>query len=286
MRQLKLYSKRGYFIKSQLGKTITLYSIISLLAIVTFFPFAFAIITSLKSRFQFLHFFWQPTLPLHLENYVVAWIALNNYLLNSAWYTTVAVISIVFTSSLSSYILARYDFPGREIIFYAIISLLMVPFVLTLVATFMIVKDLHLINTPWGVILPWTSRSQAFCILILRSFFARVPQEMFESAYVDGASDFRIYWSIALPLCRGSLIVITIIHILACWNDYIWPLVVLAEDSLRPVSVGLCYFSNAPYVEYGQLMAGYLIASLPLLIVFTLFLKQFVGGLGQGAIKI
>jgi ABC-type glycerol-3-phosphate transport system permease component len=175
--------------------------------------------------------------------------------------------------------------PNSFIIFYIIISLLMVPFVLTLVPAFVWIKQLGLLNTHWALILPYVAGGQVFAIYLLRSFFATIPNEIFDSGVVDGANIFQLYWRIGLPLTTPMLSVIAIVNTLHVWNDYIWPLVTLQQDDMRTITIGLRYFQGQFHTNYGPLFAGYILASLPLLILFLLAMRPFVSGLTSGAIK-
>lgn len=259
--------------------------VLAIITFLTFFPFVFMVMTSFKSVFQFYHNFWLPEFPLMWSNYVVAWNTVRPYLFNTFWYCGVAVAAIVFFASLAAFALARYRFPGDKFFFYAAISLLMIPAVFQLVPLFMQVKQLNLINTPWAVILVWIARGQPFDILVFRTFFADQPQEVFDAAQVDGANRLQIYWMIALPMAKPVIVILLIVELLATWNDFIWPLIALADDALRPISVGLRYFQDAHSSQYGPMMAGYVIATAPLLILFLLGMRQFVQGLTTGAVK-
>jgi multiple sugar transport system permease protein/raffinose/stachyose/melibiose transport system permease protein len=243
------------------------------------------IMTSFKSVYQFYHSFWLPAFPLMWSNYTFAWDVVSPYLLNTFWYSGVAVIAIVFFASLAAFAFARYRFPGDDFFFYATISLLMIPSVFQLVPLFMQVKQLNLINTPWAVILVWMARGQPFDILVFRTFFANLPQEVFDAAQVDGANQFQTYWLLALPMAKPVIVIILIVELLSTWNDFIWPLIAIADDALRPISVGLRYFQGAYSTQYGAMMAGYVIATAPLLIFFLLGMRQFVQGLATGAVK-
>ncbi len=254
-------------------------------AVITFLPFYFMVITSVKTMSQMSHFFMVPVLPFHFENYAVAFAQLQKYFWNTIFVAAVSVPGVLLVSSMSAFVFARYAFPGRTILFYIIVSLLMVPFVLTLVPAFVWIKQLGLLNTHWALILPYIAGGQVFAIYLLRSFFASLPNEIFDSAVVDGANIFQIYWHIGLPLTTPMLSVIAIVNTLNVWNDYIWPLVTLQQDEMRTITIGLRYFQGQFQTNYGPLFAGYLLGSLPLLILFLLAMRPFVSGLTSGAIK-
>lgn len=251
----------------------------------TFLPFYFLLITSFKNISQMQHHFMSPTLPLHWENYIVAFNQLWKYFWNTVFVTVISVPGVLLVSSMSAFVFARYSFPGRTLLFYTIISLLMVPFILTLVPAFVWIKQLGLLNTYWALIFPYIAGGQVFAIYLLRSFFATIPNDIFDSATVDGANIFQTYWRIALPLTTPMLSVIAIVNTLHVWNDYIWPLVTLQDDSMRTITIGLRYFQGQFQINYGPLFAGYILGSLPLLILFLLAMRPFVSGLTSGAIK-
>lgn len=259
--------------------------ILAVIAVITFLPFYFMVITSGKTMSQMSHFFMVPVLPFHFENYTIALAQLQKYFWNTLFVALVAVPGVLLVSSMSAFVFARYAFPGRTFLFYVIVSLLMVPFVLTLVPAFVWIKQLGLLNTHWALILPYIAGGQVFAIYLLRSFFAGLPNEIFDSAVVDGANIFQIYWHIGLPLTTPMLSVVAIVNTLNVWNDYIWPLVTLQQDEMRTITIGLRYFQGQFQTNYGPLFAGYILASLPLLILFLLAMRPFVSGLTSGAIK-
>lgn len=251
----------------------------------TFLPFYFMIITSVKDSSQMRHHFMTPTLPMHWDNYVVAFWQLTRYFWNTVLVTLITVPGVVLVASMAAFVFARYSFPGRTVLFYLVISLLMIPFILTLVPAFVWVKQLGLLNTYWVLILPYIAGGSVFAIYLFRSFFATLPNEIFDSATVDGANIFQAYWRIGLPLTAPMISVVAIVNTLHVWNDYIWPLVTLQENDMRTLTIGLRYFQGQFHTNYGPLFAGYILASLPLLILFLLAMRPFVSGLTSGAIK-
>jgi len=258
-----------------------------LLGVLTFYPLVFTVFTSFKDNTQFFSTFWGPALPLHWTNYVDAWRQLYPVLLNTVFVGVVSAFGIVFLASLAAYVFARHQFPGSNFFFYAIIALLMIPGVLTLIPLFLLVKDLGMLNTYWALILPYIAGGQAFAIFVLRSFIASQPEEIFESARIDGADEFTIYRSIAVPMAKPILGTLAILALLNTWNDYIWPSVTLRNPEMWTISLKLVSFSSqwASLQQYGPMFAGYVIASAPLLILFMFTMRLFIEGLASGAIK-
>lgn len=259
--------------------------VLSVLAAMTLYPLAFMAITSFKSLDQYNAQFWLPTWPLHLENYTSAWAAIAPYMLNSIIVTAASTVGVVALSVFTAYAFARFDFPGREFFYYLVIFLLMVPAVLTLVPSFLLVKSLGLMDTRWALILPYIAGGQVLAIFIMRSFFAGLPEELFEAARIDGAGELRVLWHIGIPLTKPILITIALLQILSSWNDYLWPFLVIQSNSLKTLVVGLVTFQGRFFTDWGPLMAGYTLASLPLLILFFLGMRAFMEGLTQGGLK-
>ena len=248
-------------------------------------PLIMAIVISLKSPSQFTRVPFLPTLPLRWENYEFAVQIISQFLLNSVITSGATVIGVLLLSSLAAYSFAQIPFPGRTPVFYAVLALMMVPASLTLVPSFVLVRDLRLINTHWSLILPWIAGGQIIGILILRAFFESLPSEMFDACRIDGATDWQIYWYVALPLTRSMLGVVAVLNILGTWNNLIWPTLTLPERKMWPLTPGLYSYMEQYYTSYGRVMAGLLLGSIPLVILFFFTSRLFVEGLTSGAIK-
>ena len=261
------------------------YLSLSLIAFLMFLPFIVTLFISFKSTPQFNRDPFLPTFPLYPENYVDAWRIVAKYIVNSIIVSGVSVVCMVALAALAAWAFARYPFPGRELFFYLILVLLMIPGELTLIPSFLLVKNLGLLNTRWVLILPYIAGGQVFAIFILRAFFQSLPEEMFEAARIDGANELQILARIGIPLSKSILGVVAIMHILSTWNDLVWPLVTLSTDKLMTLTIGLYAFRTAWYSIWGPLMAGYILASIPLIILFAFTSRLFVEGLSSGAIK-
>jgi ABC-type glycerol-3-phosphate transport system permease component len=257
-----------------------------IVGVMLFFPFIMTVNISLKNLNQFGVNPYGITFPLQWDNYTTAGQIVLPYIIHSIIVSGVSVVGVVIVAGLSGYVFARFDFPGKELLFYLILALLMIPGILTLVPTFLLIKDLHLLNSWWALILPYISGGQVFAIFILRTFYAGMPEELFEAARIDGAGEVRIFFRIAMPLSQSILGVVAVMHILSTWNDFIWPLVVLQSEKLYTLSLGLFAFRNTYYTVWGELMAGYVIGAIPLVIVFAFTSRLFVEGLAAGALKL
>ncbi len=251
-----------------------------------FFPFLITLIISGKDLNQFsVQPFW-PTFPIHWENYREAGSIVVPYIFNSIVVSGATCFGVVLIGSLTAYTFALFEFPGKEILYYGILTLLMIPGILTLVPSFVVVRDLHLLDTRWAMILPWIAGGQVFAIFILRTFYQSMPKDLFDAARVDGAGELSIYLKIAVPLSQSILGVVAIFNILGTWNDFLWPLITISNEGMYPLVLGLYRFQSAYYTVWGPLMAGYVIGTIPLVILFAFTSKLFVEGLAQGGIKL
>ncbi len=258
-----------------------------LAAILTFYPFIFMVITSFKASIDFQHNFWGLPHWIQLSNYSDAWTRISGYVINSLIVSTTSAAGVLIIGSISAFVFARFRFPGREVLFLMLLALLMIPGILTLVPAFLLVKTLGLMNTYGALVLPYIAGGQIFAIFIMRSFFASLPEELFESARIDGANTLRLYTGICLPLSKPILVTIAIMNVLSTWNDYIWPLVTIPDGRRWTISVGIVSFGSQ-YLgteSWGPMYAGYVLASIPLLILFMFTMRYFIAGLTSGAIK-
>lgn len=229
-----------------------------------------------------------PSLPIHWENFVTAWeLGIRDYLGNSLVLSISIVAGDILFSVLAAYVFARYSFPGKAILFSMVLALMMIPGILTLVPRYLLIRDLRLLDSMWAVILPSVLGSNSFQIIVMRTFFQSLPEELFEAARIDGAGHVPLLFRISLPLSIPIISSMAILRFNGAWNDLIWPLLVLNRDELRPVSVGLVMLSSgsgAP--DIGVQMAGSVIASLPMIVIFLVGMRSFIDGLSAGAIKL
>lgn len=257
-----------------------------ILAVLTFYPLFFTLMTSFKDNEQFYTRFWSLPNPIIWGNHLTAFIELFPFIVNSVIITTSSIVGILITTSLSAYAFARLRFPCKEIIYMVILALLMIPSLLQLIPQFIILRDLNLLNTYTGIIIGYIAGHQAFSIFIIRTFFDAQPKELFEAARIDGCSEIKTYYHIALPLIKPILSTVAIMTLLAMWNDFLWPLIVASDPDMMPVALGLLRYTRTfQVVQYGPMFAAFFVASLPLIILFLFLMRSFVEGLTTGAVK-
>ncbi|MFJ8593900.1 carbohydrate ABC transporter permease [Streptomyces sp. NPDC093598] len=229
-----------------------------------------------------------PTLfprALTLANYREIWHAIpfaELYRNTIVFAGSVTVISLCF-DSMAAYALARLEFKGRNAVFVVILVMLMLPFQITLVPLYDLLNNLHLVNTFTGMIVP--RATNAFGIFFMRQFFLSLPRDMEEAARIDGASEWRIYWQVILPLARPALLTLGLFHFQYNWNDLLWPLIMTSDNSHATIPAGLSLFMGQHVTQYGMLMAGAVLSLLPVILMFLLIQRSFVQGIATTGIK-
>jgi multiple sugar transport system permease protein/raffinose/stachyose/melibiose transport system permease protein len=223
---------------------------------------------------------------LHWSNYMVAWVKGNFavYFLNSMIYTVAVVFGIVLVSSLAAFAFSRLRFPGRDLLFYIFFAAMMIPLPGSFVPLFVMMNKLHLVNTRLGYILCMINVGLSLSILVLKTFFDRMPSDLEDAARIDGCSRLQIWWHVALPLARPAIAVIVIYNALNVWNEYILATLLLNDKGLMPLQRGLMVFNGAYQVDYPVLMAGLTMTALPIIAVYLVMQKHIVKGLSSGTI--
>ncbi len=249
-------------------------------------PILLMLMLSFKSNAQIYGHFWALPWPLEWEKYDVAIKMLIPNMMNSLILVLVATTLTVLLASFSGYVFARLEFPGKKVLFIMVLSLMMIPGVLTLTPAYKLVQDLGLYNTWWALILPWVSGGQVFGILLCRTFLSAQPATLFEAARIDGASEFQAYHKIALPLAKPIMATLAIMNMMGYYNDFIWPLMVIESNTKQVITVAIRVFQSATgSIDIGSMVAGFVFATIPLLILFLLGSRLYVEGITSGAIK-
>jgi ABC-type glycerol-3-phosphate transport system permease component len=304
---------------------ILIHAILLVFAVLTLLPFAFMVNNVFRTNAEFYHdFFSVPNcfrdvvhllvnpgieetviededgedltvsrgegIRYHLAQSVeapkAAWKVIRPYMLNTFVVAGVTAFLVTLIGSVTAYILARYRFHGAKMVFLVIISTMMFPAVLTLVPSFLLVKSLGLLNTYWAMILPYTAGGQVFAIFVFRSFFMGLAEDLFESARIDGAGHFRIYWNIVVPLSKPAISVVLIMNVLGTWNNFLWPFITNTEGKYHVVASGIYTLATSSHASnFSTMYAAYAISSLPLLVLFVYATKPFIRGMTSGALK-
>lgn len=220
------------------------------------------------------------------RGYQLARGVLHVYLLNTFEVCLSVALGVVLMGSMVAYLLARYRFPGCRIVYFYIIATMMFPAVLMLVPSYMVVRELGLLNSFWALFFPYLAGGQVFAIFVFKGFFDGLPEELFESARLDGAGHFNLYTRIVLPLSKPVISVVAIMTILGAWNNFMWPFVTNTDGSFHVISSGLFVMTRTPVAQNpGTLYAAYVLSSLPLLLLFIAATKPFIQGVTSGAFK-
>jgi multiple sugar transport system permease protein len=248
-------------------------------------PLVWMVIVSLESEQQARSF--PPVLPstLHFSNYATTWhtVPFGDFFLNSALYSLATVAGNLLFCSLAAYAFARIRFFGRNVLFVVFLATLMVPFQVLLIPTFLIVKQIGLVDSVGGLIMP--NLCSAFGIFMLRQFFRTLPIELEEAARIDGTSRIGILFKIVLPLSLPALATLGIIQFMWSWNDFLWPLIIIDSASHAPLQLGLSTLQGAHSEQWNLLMAGTVMSQIPMLAVFLLAQRWFISSIAFTGIK-
>ena len=258
-------------------------------AIAVIFPFVWMVITALKSDPEILSSPWTLPANLQWDNFTRAWTQarIGTFFINTLIVLAGSLTGTLLVSSMAAYVLARFSFPGRQLIFYGFIAGLMFPVFLALVPLYFLVNDLNLLATYQGLILVYIAYSLPFTIFFLTAFFKTLPVELGEAAILDGASQYQIFFQIMMPLARPGLIAMGIFNFLGQWNHFLLPLVLMPDENKYLLSQGLYFLAvqQGYQNDYGALFAAMVITMVPTLIIYVLFQRRLESGLTAGALK-
>lgn len=255
-------------------------------AVVMLFPVYWMLVTALRPKGEIF------TRQIHLwpsevvwSNFAKAWTSLpfSQWYVNSLVIALIAVVITVSINLLAGYTFAKYRFPGRNIIFFAMLSTLMIPIQAIIVPEFLIVAKLGWVDTYWGVVFP--RAAEAFGIFMVRQFMMSIPDELIEAARLDGASEFAIFRKVVLPLSKPAIAVLVIFTFMWRWNDFAWPIAVLQSQGAYTVPLGLNLMRGPYGTEWSYMMGMALVSIVPMLLIFFLFQRHFVRGIASTGLK-
>ncbi len=251
----------------------------------SFLPLAVMLLISFKDNQQFVQAPFMPTLPMHFGNWLRAARVVLPYIGNSLFVCMLGVFFALTAATAAAYVFARFKFPGKTVLWYALLALLFMPAVMNLVPLFIIMRDLNLLNSLLGLSILYATGGQVFCIFVLRNFIEEIPTDLFEAAEIDGASFVSQIRYVVLPMCGSILGTLAIMQFIGYWNNFIHPLVFINEQTKQLLPVKLMELNGQYVKEWGPMMASYTLAAIPLVIIFMFTMRLFVKGLTGGAVK-
>lgn len=260
---------------------------LGLVACAVLYPFVFVVLTSFKSGNEV------RTNPLGLpqqwrwENYVRAWVEANfgTYFKNSVIVLVPVVTAVLVVSILAGYAVSRLKFRGSRVFLLYFVAGLGLPLEAVLIPLYLMMKDLHLLNTYWSVVLPQIGLQIPFGVLIMSGFFAQLPGDLIDAAKMDGANDWQALWKVFVPCASPAIVSLLVFTALWTWGSFFLPTVMLTRDSMRTLPLGLAYFVGEYTTEQHLLAAGTLITAVPIVMLYLVFQREFVRGITVGSLK-
>ena len=265
------------------------YTLLTLWGILVLFPFYWMLLSSVKSYSAYNSEFIPQlfTLSPTLQNYADAFttVPLGGYFLNTVIFTLATTAIMLIVTILAAFAFARLDFPGKDLAFTLFLSLMMIPGELVVITNFVTVTNWDMRNTFLGLILP--SVTSVFYIYLLRENFAQIPDELYYAAKVDGTSDFKYLWKVMIPICKPTMVTITILKVIECWNSYVWPRLITDDQAYFLVSNGIQEIRENGFGRENipAMMAAVVVISVPLIVLFLVFRKKIMAGVAQGGTK-
>lgn len=256
-------------------------------AAVVLYPFVVVLLSSLKPLGEIYSSPFGLPHSVQLGNYTQAWrqATFAVYFRNSVIVTGAAVTLLLLLASMAAYVLARYRFRGGVFISLLFLAGLTLPQRLAIVPLFVLMRDLHLLDSLVGLVLIYTAGGLPFAIFLMTSFFRTIPSEIEDAARIDGCTPFQAYWRVMVPLIRPALATVGIFNFVSVWNDFFFPLIFIRSAGLRTIPLGLSLFFGEYSIQWHLLFAALMIAMVPTIVVFLLFSRQFIQGVMAGALR-
>ena len=274
--------------RARIIKTVT-YTLLTAWAVMVLFPFYWMLLTSVKSYSAYNSEYIPQlfTLAPTAQNYVDAFtkVPLGGYFINTLIFTVATTAVMLVVTVLAAFAFARLDFRGKDLAFTLFLALMMIPNELVVITNYVTITDLDLRNTFMGLILP--SVTSVFYIYLLKENFAQIPDELYYAANVDGTSDLKYLMKVMVPICRPTLVTVTILKVIECWNSYVWPRLVTDEEAYFLVSNGIQSIRENGFGRENipAMMAAVVVISVPLIVLFLIFRKKIMEGVARGGTK-
>ncbi|MCR4672536.1 MAG: carbohydrate ABC transporter permease [Lachnospiraceae bacterium] len=270
-------------------RNTVVYIVLAVWAVMVLFPFYWMVLTSFKSYSEYnaeyipKFFTASPTFGNYADVFTA--VPLGKYLLNTTIFTVITTAVMLIVTVLAAYAFARIKFAGRDVTFLTFLALMMIPNELVIITNFVTITNLGLRNSFTGLILP--SITSVFYIYLLRENFAQVPDELYYAAKVDGTSDLKYLFKVMMPVCRPTIVTITILKVIECWNSYVWPRLITDDQAYFLVSNGIQEIreNGLGRENIPAMMAAVVVISIPLIVLFLLFHKKIMAGVSQGGTK-
>jgi ABC-type glycerol-3-phosphate transport system permease component len=262
-----------------------IYVILIALVVVEAFPLVWMLLTSVKNSREVFGTFLPASLD--FSNFGRVWVGFNlpRHLLNSAYVTTLTVGIIVAVSTMGGYAFARFEFKGRDAIFYACLGAMMIPGQALLIPMFQFLKNIGLLNNLTGLSISYLGGGTAFALFLMRAFFMSLPKDLGEAARIDGASEFGVFWRVYLPLARPGIATVVIIQSMSTWNEFMYATTFISTPALRTIQPALFQAMGEFSTDYTALSSGLILALIPVVTVYLILQRQFIEGMTAGALK-
>ena len=276
-------------LRRQKAITTVTYVLLSFWALMVLFPFYWMLLTSVKSYSSYNSEYYPKffTMSPTLQNYVDAFTAapLGDYFINTIIFTVITTAIMLVVTVLAAFAFARLEFKGKNLIFTLFLALMMIPSELVVITNYVTITNWDMRNTFAGLILP--SVTSVFYIYLLKENFAQIPEELYKAAKVDGTSDFRYLWKVMIPISKPTIITITILKVIECWNSYVWPRLVTDDEAYFLVSGGIQAIRENGFGRENipAMMAAVVVISMPIIILFLIFRNKIMEGVSRGGTK-
>ncbi|GGE30918.1 sn-glycerol-3-phosphate transport system permease protein UgpE [Pullulanibacillus camelliae] len=254
--------------------------------VIVAFPFVWMILSSFKSLSDFYNFSFLPkTFDFSAYSYIFQETHYLRWYLNSIIVAVIVTVSCIIFNSLIGYVLAKHKFPGASVIFILILCTLMIPTEMLVIPWYMMSVDFSWVDSYWGIMFP--GMIEAFGVFLMRQFMLGVPNDILDAARIDGMSEFKIWWRVAMPQVKSAVSALGIITFLGNWNAYLWPVIITATDPMRTLPVGISLYStgDAGGIQWNTIMAMSTLAVVPMIIVFLILQKRIVEGIALTGVK-
>jgi len=266
---------------------VPLVAFIALYTVVTGGPLLWVASMSLRTTAEIFKSPYGLPSPAHWEKFADAWVKSNyaTYFWNSTVTVVTAVIFVTVIGAMAAHCLARYQFRGNRLVRFLILSGLVLPPQLLILALFQILLEVQLYNTLTGLVLVYVATHVAVTVYILEGFFAQIPQDLFDAARIDGYSDFEIFWRVTVPIGMPAIFTTVMLNFIILWNEFLFAVVLLTDDSKRTLPLGIMHFTGSHQLDVGMAATGLMIAIVPIIAIYAFFSETMIKGMTAGAVR-